>query len=105
VLYESKWDGTQGSWGLPAALANAEFTSPDAAHRRRPSGTSADGRTLFFYDEVTSLERAAWRETPTTPFATFRDIGDFPDATPSPHCDALYYQGADAAGAGVFSAD
>jgi hypothetical protein len=105
VLYESQWDGRQGSWGLPSALANTEFKSADATHRRRATGTSIDGRTLFFFDEVASLERAAWRESATEPFAIFRDVGPFPEAAPSTRCDSLYYQGEDSVGAGVFNAE
>jgi hypothetical protein len=91
--------------GLPSAPLNAEFESVDATHRRAPTGSSSDGRTLFFFDDVAGLERAAWRESPAVPFALFRDVGPFPEAAPSARCDSLYYRGQDAAGTGVFSAE
>jgi hypothetical protein len=105
LLYESRWDGAQGSWGLPAAVPNVELASGDATHRRRPTGMSADGRTLFFYDEVLSVERGAWRESPATAFSVFEDIGSFAEAAPNLRCDSLYYQSEDNKGAGVFSAE
>jgi hypothetical protein len=106
LFYESRWDGSQGgSWGLPASLPNTELKSTDAAHRRRPTGASADGRTLFFFDEVKGLERAAWRESPTSAFDAFRDVGAFPEAMPTQACDMIYYQRDDASGRGVFNAE
>jgi hypothetical protein len=62
-----------------------------------------DGLTLFFYDEVNQVERAAWRASPTAPFTLFEDIGDFPDAAPNFRCDILYYGGTDGSGAGLFT--
>lgn len=102
ILYESVWDSLQRSWGLPAILPNAELEATAAGKRRRPTGTSSDGLTLFFFDETTNVERAAWRDAPNAPFNLFKDIGAFAEAVPSMRCDTLYYQGEDSLGVGVF---
>ena len=102
VLYESVWDGPQRSWGRPVNVSNAELAGAANGKRRRPTGTSSDGLTLFFFDETTNLERAAWRNAVNAPFNLFKDIGAFPEAVPSFRCDTLYYQGQDSLGVGVF---
>ena len=102
VLRESIWDAVQHSWGLPSLVPNPELQSTKDGKRRRPTGISSDGRTLFYFDEVTSLERAAWRDGPTSAFGLFKDIGAFAEAVPNLRCDTLYYQGQDGAGPGVF---
>jgi hypothetical protein len=104
LFYESAWDTVQRSWGLPTLLTNAELQTTPAGKRRRPTGTSADGLTLFFFDEAVNLQRAAWRDAPAAPFRFFTDVGSFPEAATSARCDTLYYQGQDALGAGVFMA-
>jgi hypothetical protein len=104
IFYESVWDTVQRSWGLPAILTNAELQTTSAGKRRRPTGTSADGLTLFYFDEAVNLQRAAWRDAPAMPFRLFTDIGSFPEAATSARCDTLYYQGQDALGTGIFTA-
>jgi hypothetical protein len=104
VLAESQWDVVAGAWGPPHSLPNPELASKDAAHARRPTGASSDGRTLFFYDGAGSVERAAWRPSRTEPFDTFLDVGAFTDAAPNPRCDTLYYGGTDGSGSGLFTA-
>jgi hypothetical protein len=102
ILYESKWSYADNVWGIAAGFRNQELQSVDASHRRRPTGGSSDGLTLFFYDEVNQVERGGWRESPTTPFIHFEDIGAFPDAAPNFRCDLLYYTGRDGDGPGLF---
>jgi len=102
AVFEAAWDATQRSWGLPANIPNVELQAGTGGKRRRPTGTSSDGRTLFFFDEAANVERAAWRDAPAAPFSLFKDIGAFPEGVPSQRCDTLYYQGQDALGAGVF---
>lgn len=58
---------------------------------RRPTGLSSDGRTLFFWDETISIERAAWRDAVSAPFSSFRDLGARRDAAPNASCSHLYY--------------
>jgi len=105
TVYESRWDSGQQAWGMASGVGNAELDSPDLVHLRRPTGASADGHTLFFFDEVSGLERAAWRDSPTAPFVFFANIGAFVEATPSPGCDTLYHQRVDDTGIRVFLAD
>jgi hypothetical protein len=93
TLYESRLSGTGGTWGPGVAVTNAELTSADAAHRRRPTGSSSDDRTLFFYDEVVNVERAAWRSDPASPFTHFEDVPAAPEAAPNAGCSLLYFRG------------
>jgi hypothetical protein len=69
--------------------------------RRRPSGIAADDRTLFYWDEVDSLEKAAWRSWPTGTFDHLETLGAFRGAVPNANCDKLYYSAATAAGGGL----
>jgi hypothetical protein len=75
------------------AVTNPELTSVDPTHRRRPTGASSDDRTLFFYDEVGNVERAAWRSDPSAPFTHFEDIPAAPEAAPNAGCSLLYFRG------------
>jgi hypothetical protein len=79
-------------WTTGKALPNAEFASTSATARRRATGASADGRTLFFYDEVAGKERAAWRDSIASPFVTFVDMPGMTEAAPNHRCDTLYFQ-------------
>jgi hypothetical protein len=90
----------------PSVVAAPGLASIDATHRRRPTGASSDGLTLFFFDETANLERAAWRSSIASPFVQFVDIG-VPEAAPNKQCDTLYFQGTDedAGAPAVFTAD
>jgi hypothetical protein len=59
---------------------------------RQPTGVSADGLTLFFFDSARGLSRAAFRSALDAPFAAFVDL---PGYAPQPNaaCDRLYYSG------------
>jgi hypothetical protein len=93
VLFESTWDTTQHVWTNGTPLPNAEFAIQSTTSRRRATGASADGRTLFFYDEVAGSERAAWRESSASPFVQFVDVAGMTEAAPNYRCDTLYFQG------------
>jgi hypothetical protein len=103
-LFESTWDAPDHVWRTGVALANPELSSVDATHRRRPTGASSDGLTLFFFDEVAGTERAAWRDYPASVFTSFADLPGVPEAAPNARCGTLYYQATDATGGGVFIA-
>jgi hypothetical protein len=105
TLYESHWDMAQRFWGTPSTVTGTALESADAAHLRRPTGASFDGRTLFFYDEAAGVERGAWRASSGSPFVVFVDIGAFAEAAPTVTCDTLYHQRQDATGTRLFLAD
>lgn len=99
-LYESQFDPVRRAWSTGRALGGAELASLDAARRRRPTGGSSDGLTLFYFDEVRAIERAAWRPSLTAAFNAFEDLPGLDEAAPSGECEALYYVGADPAAGG-----
>jgi hypothetical protein len=102
VLYEAVWDQASGSWGFPSSFPNAELMASAVAQEKRPTGASADDRTLFFFDEGAGRQRAAWRGAPTSPFDEFVDLPALPEAVPSGDCTTVYFRGSDDAGAGLF---
>jgi hypothetical protein len=104
ALYESRWDALQRAWTTGVALPNPELAITSATRRRRATGASSDGRTLFFFDEATGQERAAWRDTTTSPFVQFLGIPGLSEAAPNYLCDTLYFQGTDSADGGAFIA-
>lgn len=63
---------------------------------RHPTGASADGLTLFFYDPTRNAARAAFRRTAGGPFVWFSDLGPLYQAMPNQSCDRLYYWASDA---------
>jgi hypothetical protein len=90
-IYESTWNSQTMEWDPGVQLPNPEFKGPDALTRRRPTGASADGLTLFFFDEVSGVERAAWRVSTSAPFTYFEDLPGAAEASPSSDCTALYF--------------
>jgi hypothetical protein len=92
-VYESQWDAGKAAWAVGVELRVTELASTDATHRRRPTGASADDLTLFFFDEVAGVQRAAWRDTPSAMFSQFADIAVAPEAAPNLDCADLYFQG------------
>jgi hypothetical protein len=104
VFYESTWDASNKAWNLGNPLPNTDFAIASASQLRRPTGASSDRLTLFFFDEVAGNERAAWRLTPTSPFTFFEDLPNLPEAAPDADCNILYFEGMDAAGEGLFTA-
>ncbi len=104
IFYEAPWDSGLKAWDPGTPLPNPDFTNASAAQIRRPTGASADQRTLFFFDEVAGHERAAWRDSAGSPFDTFVDLPALPEAAPTSNCRTLYYDGMDTMGAGLFTA-
>lgn len=101
-IYESRYNTTIEGWAGPNALSETDLRAADSTHRRRPTGASADRRTLFFYDEVNNVERAAWRDNENAMFTQFIDETGFNEGAPNATCQTLYFQGA---GPAVFTAD
>jgi hypothetical protein len=89
-LVESTYDAVSRTWSGGVGFPNSELASTDPTHRRRPTGASSDGLTLFFYDEVAGVERAAWRSTADAAFDQFVDLVDLDEAAPSSSCATLY---------------
>jgi hypothetical protein len=92
VLFESDWDAAARAWTTGVPPANPELASTSATARRRATGGSADGLTLFFFDERTGVERAAWRDARSSPFVMFVDVPGMTEAAPNYRCDTLYFQ-------------
>jgi hypothetical protein len=78
------------AWPAGAPLATSTGLLPQGALRRRPTGLSSDQQTLFFWDEVTGTERAAWISGAGA-FDSFVDLGSRSMAAPNAACSALYY--------------
>jgi hypothetical protein len=97
-IVESTWNTQSRAWNVGVPLPNPEFAGQDASTLRRPTGVSADGETLFFFDEVAGIERAAWRSSPAAPFDTFEDLPAVPEAAPNADCNVLYFQSTSDAG-------
>lgn len=92
----------------PRVLKESDFVS-SGSKLRRPTGLSFDGRTLFFWDETTNTERAAFRESATVPgkiaYTSFVTLGAYPGAQPSQTCGRLYFEGSGSGGVDLFVAD
>ncbi|HET9934209.1 MAG TPA: hypothetical protein VFQ35_26085 [Polyangiaceae bacterium] len=102
-IYASTWDPSARIWGAPSSLGNPELTA-SAGHAMRPTGASRDGRTLFFFDEASRTERAAFRPDAEAAFDVFTTLGGFVGATANLGCTTLYYEDRDDSGVGVFVA-
>jgi hypothetical protein len=92
------------SWAPPLILVDPMFRS-QAGKRRRPTGLSADGKTLFFWDEVAGVEQATWRKTAQGgdfAFGTPLSLGARPGAQASGgDCGRLYFSAAGDGGASL----
>jgi hypothetical protein len=94
IAESTKFGGT--TYPAPRTLKGTDFASVNGKVRR-PTGLSVDGRTLFFWDESTNKERAAFRESATFPgktdYASFVDLGAYPGAQPTSNCGRIYFEG------------
>jgi hypothetical protein len=91
-------------WGNGGALNVAAGLQTSGSMRRRPSGISSDSQTLFFFDQVTSTERAAWLNEPTGQFDSFADLGSRLWAAPATSCATLYYSASGGSSVDLFVA-
>lgn len=79
-----------GTWDAPNPIDTPRLTI-EAGFRRRPTGLSADARSLFFFDEVSEVTFVAFRAPDTLLFTEF--YGFAPTgrgAMPSESCDRVY---------------
>jgi hypothetical protein len=97
TIHAAKRQGS-AAFSVPTALADCELASRGVGRSRRPTGMSADGLTLFYFDEARKLARAAFRATRTAPFSVFVDLGERAGAQPNATCDALWSLRAPAGG-------
>jgi hypothetical protein len=79
-----------GSWPVGSPISGCEFQSHGDLVSQ-PTGVSADGLTLFFFDWARGQARAAWRSTADGTFEWFTDLGARENAQPNAACDRLYY--------------
>jgi hypothetical protein len=103
TIFEATRTGTM-PWGDGTPLSGPAVEETDAGQRRRPTGISADDRTLFYWDDATGAEMMAWRPTSTASFTTAASIGPRTGAQPNSACTAIYYSAAAGAGTGLFVA-
>lgn len=79
------------AWPSGAPLRATSDLAPQGALRRRPTGISSDEQTLYFWDEVSGTERAAWINVSTGVYDSFMDLDARAFAAPNASCSALYY--------------
>jgi len=77
---------------------------------RRPTGLSADNRTLFYWDEVDGVEKMAFREDAILAghnvYMQFVNVGAYAGAQPAANCQRIYYDAPGSVGAtDLFYAD
>jgi len=86
------FESTRGAleqWPVGATVAGAMLQSV-GGQRRRPTGVSADLRTLFYQDEVSGLLGAAFRAGPLQGFGFAKPLMAGRSAQVNAACDALY---------------
>jgi len=104
TIYRSLRLTPNDPWGIGFALAVSSDLESQGSLRRRPTGISSDGRTLFFYDEVTSTERAGWINETSGSFDSFVSLGARTWAAPSGSCGKIYYSAAGTTTIDLFTA-
>jgi hypothetical protein len=104
TVYRSLRLTPSDAWSSGAALNVAAGLQASGSLRRRPTGISSDNRTLFFYDQVSSTERASWINETTGSFDTFADLGPRVWAAPNSACSTLYYSSPGSSSVDLFSA-
>jgi hypothetical protein len=77
-------------WSSPTRVSS-ELDGQDTA-RCLPTGVSADERTLFYFNEMSMMQEARWRDEPdlTSPLYDMVDLGARRGAQPNAACDHLY---------------
>jgi len=89
-------------WPAGAALAPSAGLAAQGTLRRRPTGISSDEQTLFVWDEVMGMERAAWIDMSTGAYNVFVDLASYELAAPASSCHALYYSAPGATSTDLF---
>ncbi|MFZ5890123.1 MAG: hypothetical protein ACOY0T_03565 [Myxococcota bacterium] len=100
-IYVAKRLGSNDRWPFGDAVLG-EMLHAKAGQFRRPSGLSADARTLFYWDETSGDGRAAFRSFVNLPFELSVSLGARSRATPNAACDRLYYSADGTQGVDLF---
>jgi len=100
-IYVATRLGVQSLWPFGEPLTS-ELLYAEAGKFRRPSGLSADARTLFYWDEVASEQRAAFRPFVSAPFDRYVSLDNRSRAVPNAACDRLYYSAPGTQGVDLF---
>jgi len=81
----------QSAWSTPKELSAGTFDG-SGGKRRLPTGMSADGRTLFYFNEESAQEEARWRATSSveSPLYDMLSLGARRGAAPNSACNRLY---------------
>ena len=78
-------------WSAPRTLSAGVFDG-SGGKRLLPTGVSADGRTLFYFNEQSAKEEARWRATNSVSSALYDmlSLGGRRGAIPNARCNRLY---------------
>lgn len=90
VQYALRFDVT-AIWSTRTPTTEPELAA-NGDKRRHPTGLSADGRTLFFWDDgLGKLRRGVRAVGPIAKFDAFTDVGFQQAAAPVTSCKRIYY--------------
>jgi hypothetical protein len=109
TMYETyRASGDTMPWGEGRNLLETQLGAPDLSGKRmHPTGIAADDLTLFYWDDVASTERMAFRDDAykDNTYKQFVDIGAHQNAAPVTGCARIYFSGAGTGGFDLFFAD
>lgn len=89
TIYEAVRSGS-AAWPVGTAVAG-DMLKIEESKRRRPTGISSDRLTLFYWDESSSSERAAFRPDRNWPFDSMIELQNRAEAQPNAGCTQLYF--------------
>jgi hypothetical protein len=99
LLESTRTDTSAWPGGSPLTATGGAFAASGST-LRHPTGVSSDDLTLFYWDDPTSSEKAAWRSPASaSSFGHVETLGSgFRGAAPNQACDTLYYSASGDAG-------
>ncbi|MGC4091795.1 MAG: hypothetical protein QM756_28710 [Polyangiaceae bacterium] len=100
-IYVARRLGVRDAWPFGDPLLGS-LLEASAGQFRRPNALSADARTLFYWDETSGEERAAFRPFVSVVFDHSAALGNRSRATPNAACDRLYYSAPGTQGIDLF---
>lgn len=93
TIHVAEHGSPAAAWALTADTFGGKELDASKGKLRRPTSMSADLLTLYFWDEVSAVQRAAWREQVGVPFTQFMDYPQLSHAVPTGNCKKLYFTG------------